>query len=146
MGETSYLARQKRLRPGPDVLGAFLVYKAHAQGQAREGGRGGSKQNTHLTFTYEPPNLDLITRNKSRLWRGLRYHKTTQRVTVRHYPAVPSLRHHKNLFQVVLALALAGGEAAREAGAGAARLLRSTHIVLGHQSLQLLQRKRPKEL
>lgn len=45
---------------------------------------------------------------------------------------------------MVLALALAGGEAAWEAGAGAARLLRSAHIVLGHQSLQLLQRKNPK--
>lgn len=84
----------------------------------------------------------LITRNKSRLWRRLWYHKTTQWVTVCHYSAVPSLRHQKNLFQVVLALALAGGEAAWEAGAGAARLLRSAHIVLGHQSLQLLQRKK----
>jgi len=46
---------------------------------------------------------------------------------------------------VVLALALAGGEAAWEAGAGAARLFRSTDIVLSHQSLQLLQRKESSE-
>lgn len=46
---------------------------------------------------------------------------------------------------MVLALALAGGEAAWEAGAGAARLFRSTDIVLSHQSLQLLQRKESSE-
>lgn len=85
----------------------------------------------------------LITRNKSRLWRRLWYHETTQWVTVCHYSAVPSRRHYKNLLQVVLALALAGGEAAWGTGARAARLLRSTCVVLGHQILQLLQRKRP---
>lgn len=89
--------------------------------------------------------LHTAARNKSGLWRRLRYHETAQRVTVRHHSAVPSLRHHKNLLQVVLALALAGGEAAWEAGAGAARLFRSTDIVLSHQSLQLLQRKESSE-
>lgn len=86
-----------------------------------------------------------FTRNKSRLWRRLRHHETAQRVAVCHHSAVPRLRHQEGLLQVVLALALAAGEATWEAGAEAARLLRSTHAVLGHQSLQLLQGERPQK-
>lgn len=46
---------------------------------------------------------------------------------------------------MVLAPALAGGEAAWEAGAGVARGFRSSDVVLSHQSLQLLQRKESSE-
>ena len=63
MGETSCLARQKLPVQGPGELQGvswvFPVYKAYAKLKSEQGGAG-SKQKTHLTFTYEPPNLDLL--------------------------------------------------------------------------------------